>query len=59
MAEITAFVCSVYVIMGIDADENDHVIAVCRCFDDAKRYCTEWLANSEFLDIWVEKHAIQ
>lgn len=49
----------VYVIMGIDTDENDQVIAVCRCYEDAKKYCAKWLMETAYLDVWMEKHPIQ
>lgn len=49
---------TVYVIMGIDAYENDQVIAVCATYKDAKRYCVEHLAETEYYDLWIEKHPI-
>lgn len=46
----------VYVILGIDAHEHDQVLAVCRTYEEAKRYCIEYLMETEFFDLWIEKH---
>lgn len=48
----------VYVILGIDAHENDQVLAVCRSYEIAKRYCMECLVETEFYDVWIEKHPL-
>jgi hypothetical protein len=49
----------VYVVLGIDAHEHDQVIAVCRTYEEAKRYCIECLATqAEFFDLWIEKHPL-
>lgn len=48
----------VYVILGIDDDGFDQVISVCKCFDEARRYCVKYLLATEFHDVWIEKHAL-
>lgn len=48
----------VYVIMGIDEHEHDQVLAVCKSYEDAKRYCIEYLRETNFFDLWIEKHSI-
>lgn len=48
----------VYVVLGIDANEHDQVLAVCRTYEEAKRYCIECLAETEFYDVWIEKHPL-
>jgi hypothetical protein len=48
----------VYVVLGIDAHEHDQVLAVCRTYEEAKRYCIECLAETEFYDLWIEKHPV-
>lgn len=48
----------VYVILGIDAHEHDQVLAVCRSYNEAKRYCVEYLMETEFFDLWIEKHPV-
>lgn len=48
----------VYVVLGIDAHEHDQVLAVCGSYEDAKRHCTRCLVESEFYDLWIEKHVV-
>lgn len=48
----------VYVILGINVYENDQVLGVCSTYEDAKRYCIESLVETEFFDIWIEKHPV-
>lgn len=48
----------VYIILGIDAHEHDQVLAVCRTYEEAKRYCIECLVKTEFYDLWIEKHPV-
>lgn len=48
----------VYVIMGVDAHEHDQVIAVCHSYEGAKRYCLTYLTQTEYYDLWIEKHTI-
>lgn len=48
----------IYVILGIDANAHDQVLAVCRTYDDAKQYCIDYLMETEFYDLWIEKHHI-
>ena len=48
----------VYVILGIDAYQHDRVLAVCATYQDAKRYCVECLVNTEYFDLWIEKHPV-
>lgn len=48
----------VYVILGIDAHEHDQVLAVCRTYEAAKQHCIEYLCETEFFDLWIEKHPV-
>lgn len=48
----------VYVILGIDSNEHDQVLGVCSCYEDAKQHCIDYLRDTEFYDIWVEKHSV-
>ena len=50
--------CSVYVILGIDVYGHDQVLAVARTYEEAKQYSTQCFAETEFYDLWIEKHAI-
>lgn len=45
-----------YVILGIDDEGCDQVLAVCRDYEDAKIYCTKYLMETPFHDVWIEKH---
>lgn len=49
----------VYIVLGIDGNQNDQVLAVCSCYEGAKRYCVDTLVQTEFFDVWIEKHIIQ
>ena len=49
---------SVYVVLGIDENEHDQVLGVCRNFDEAQRFLHEYLFETEFYDIWIEKHIL-
>lgn len=46
----------IYIILGIDINQNDCVIAVCQTYQEAKRYCIQFLMESSYYDVWVEKH---
>lgn len=48
----------VYVILGIDAHEHDQVIAVCSTYELAKDHCIKFLAETEYYDLWIEKHEL-
>jgi len=48
----------VYVILGIDENANDQVIAVAETFEDAKRYLCRYLSETPFYDLWIEKHSL-
>lgn len=55
---IEKFSFFVYVILGIDAQGHDQVIAVRRDFPEAKHFCTKCLGETEFYDLWIEKHEV-
>lgn len=54
----------VYIILGIDENEHDQVISVCKNYEDAKNYCIKYLMNGKniydtpFYDVWIEKHEL-
>lgn len=58
MVEIVPLHQFVYVILAIDVDEIERVIAVVRSVDEAKRYCMRWVMRCEYVDVWLEKHAL-
>ncbi len=59
MVEIVPLHQFVYVILAIDVNEAESVIAVVRSAEDAKRYCIKWVMDCEYLDVWVEKHSLR
>lgn len=48
----------VYVVLGIDKNEHDQVLAILKDYEDAKTYCIRCPRYSEFYDLWVEKHLL-
>jgi hypothetical protein len=48
----------VYVVLGIDENEHDQVLAVLRYYEDAKEYCLRCKTDSIFYDLWIEKHLL-
>ena len=48
----------VYVVLGIDIHCHDQVIAVCYTYETAKQHCIKLLAQTEFYDLWIEKHSV-
>ena len=53
---IVSFEQFVYIVLGIDENEHDQVLAVCRTYQEAKNYCVKCVAMSDFFDLWIEKH---
>lgn len=52
------FIDHVYVVLGIDENEHDQVLAVLKDYEDAKNYCIRCSQHSKFYDLWVEKHLL-
>jgi hypothetical protein len=48
----------VYVVMAIDEHEHDRILAVCMTAENAKRYCTKCQVESDYFDIWIERHVV-
>jgi hypothetical protein len=48
----------VYVVMGIDDRECDRLLAVCLTYQDAKNYLTRCKMETEYFDMWIEKHPV-
>jgi hypothetical protein len=48
----------VYIVLGIDENENDQVIAVFYSYTHAKRFCLKMGTETEYYDLWIEKHPI-
>ena len=48
----------VYVILGIDEDCNDRVLAVAETFENAKEYLCRYSSETPFYDLWIEKHSL-
>lgn len=49
---------AVYIILGIDAHEHDQVLGVCQSFELAKRFCMRWESETEYFDLWIERHPV-
>lgn len=47
----------VYVVLGIDAQANDQVVAVCASFTKAKEIIAG-VIYGKFFDLWMEKHTL-
>ncbi len=48
----------VYVILGVDVHEHDQVLTVCRTYEAAKSYCLHYLRDTNYYDLWIEKHPL-
>lgn len=48
----------VYVILGIDAHQHDQVLAVRYTFDEAKKFMLRLMSETEYFDLWIEKHSV-
>lgn len=48
----------VYVVLGIDENEFDQVLAVCSSYEGARDYCMDMTCNPEYFDLWIEKHEV-
>lgn len=48
----------VYVALGIDGNEHDQVLSVFHCFDTAKKFCAKMMHETEYYDLWIEKHPV-
>ena len=48
----------VYIVLGIDEHEHDQVLAVFNSYYEAKRYCCQMMHNTEYYDLWIEKHPV-
>lgn len=58
IVEFSAIQPLVYVVLGIDEHEHDQVIAVCQTYEDAKQYCIQMQVETQFYDLWIEKHPL-
>lgn len=58
IVKIPAMEHLVYIILGIDANEHDQVLGAFLRYEDAKKYCIEYLAETEYYDLWIEKHPL-
>ncbi len=48
----------VYIVLGVDENEHDQVLAVYNTYDEAKRYCINSLVQLDYYDVWIEKHFV-
>lgn len=55
---IVSFPREVYIVLGIDENEHDQVLAVFDSYPDAKQYCCKSIKDSGFYDLWIEKHSV-
>ena len=58
MAVIKIHSTSVYIVLGIDEHEHDQVLAVFHSYCDAKRFCCQTMHDTEYYDLWIEKHPV-
>lgn len=48
----------VYIVLGIDEHEHDQVLSVFNTYRDAKSYCCQTMHDTEYYDLWIEKHPL-
>lgn len=48
----------IYIILGVDINEHDQVLRVCRTYASAKEYCLHYLTKTDYYDLWIEKHPL-
>jgi hypothetical protein len=48
----------VYVALGIDGNEHDQVLSIFQTFEDAKKFCASVMHETEYYDLWIEKHPV-
>lgn len=48
----------VYVILGIDSEENDRILAVLSSYEEAKQFCIDYMDDTQYFDLWIEKHQV-
>lgn len=48
----------VYVVLGIDEHGHDQVLSVFNDYRDAKHFCHFTMHETEYYDLWVEKHPV-
>lgn len=48
----------VYIVLGIDENAHDQVLAVFCNYSEAKRYCSRRVHDTPFYDLWIEKHPV-
>ncbi len=48
----------IYIVLGIDENEHDQVLAVFNSYTDAKRYCCQTMHDTVYYDLWIEKHPV-
>lgn len=48
----------IYIVLGIDEQGHDQVLAVFYTYYDAKCYCSRTVHDTSFYDLWIEKHPI-
>lgn len=54
-----AFNVEVYIVLGIDENEHDQVLAVFSTYEGAKAYCCKTMGESfGYYDLWIEKHPL-
>lgn len=48
----------IYIVMAIDENQNDKVLAVFSSFSKAKDFCTGFKTLEKLYDIWIDKHRL-
>lgn len=48
----------VYVVLGIDENEHDQVLALFYTYYDAKQFCSQTMHDTCYYDLWIEKHPV-
>ena len=50
---------AVYIVLGIDEHEHDQVLGVFNSYYDATNECCHvMMKNSDYYDLWIEKHNV-
>jgi len=49
---------TVYIVLGIDEHGHDQVLSVFNSYYDAKSFCAETMHDTDYYDLWIEKHPV-
>jgi hypothetical protein len=49
---------TVYIVLGIDEHSHDQVLAVFNSYGDAKKFLASTTHETNYYDLWIEKHPV-